>query len=149
MQSVEECNSMSISVVPSDDSSVDIARTRVLLVDDSAVARRQVREALASCNGMHVTEACEGQEALWKAKSGRFDLVITDVHMPTMDGLAFIRQVRLLPAYATVPILVLTSDLCRERLDEGRAAGATGWLIKPPRADALVMTVRRALFERR
>lgn len=139
---------MSLPVAPSDVPNVDASQTRVLLVDDSAVARRQVREALAGCAGMHVTEACEGQEALWKAKSGRFDLVITDVHMPTMDGLAFIRQVRRLPTYATVPILVLTSDLCRERLDEGRAAGATGWLIKPPRADALVMTVRRALFER-
>lgn len=95
------------------------------------------------------SEAADGQEALWKARHAPHDLVITDLHMPTMDGLELVRQLRKLPGYATVPVLVLTSDPSRERLKEGRQAGATGWLVKPPKPDALVMTVRHALFIRR
>lgn len=124
-------------------------RTRILLVDDSSTARHHVREALSATMATQFTEASEGREALWKAKSSRHDLVITDLHMPTMDGLAFVRQLRELPEYATVPILILTSDPTRERLKEGRKAGASGWLVKPTAPEALVTTVRHALFERR
>ena len=95
------------------------------------------------------SEAADGQEALWKARSTHHDLVITDLYMPTMNGLEFLRQLRALPGYATVPVLVLTSDPSAERLKEGRKAGASGWLVKPPKADALVMTVRHALLNRR
>lgn len=98
---------------------------------------------------IHFSEAGDGHEGLWKAKLAAHDLVITDLHMPTMDGLEFLRQLRKLPGYATVPVLVLTSDPSRERLRESRLAGATGWLIKPPKADALAMTVRHALLVRR
>jgi two-component system chemotaxis response regulator CheY len=98
---------------------------------------------------IHFTEAGDGQEALWKARLAPHDLVITDLHMPTMDGLEFLRQLRKLPGYATVPVLVLTSDPSRERLSESRQAGATGWLIKPLKPDALAMSVRHALLVRR
>jgi two-component system, chemotaxis family, chemotaxis protein CheY len=97
---------------------------------------------------VQLSEATDGQEALWKARIMPHDLVITDLHMPTMDGLELIRQLRKLPGYATTPILLVTSDLSRERIKEAHQAGASGWLIKPPRADALVMSVRRALFNR-
>ncbi|MEO8184662.1 MAG: response regulator [Deltaproteobacteria bacterium] len=124
-------------------------QTRILLVDDSTAARDHVREALSSTMSIHFSEAVDGREALWKARCTAHDLVITDLHMPTMDGLEFMRQLRKLPGYATVPILVLTADPSRERIKEGRQAGASGWLVKPPKPDALVMTVRHALFNRR
>lgn len=117
---------------------------RVLTVDDSAVARRQIRQALEAA-GLEVAEASEGIEALWKARQQHFDLVLTDIHMPTMDGLEFIRELRKNPAYERAPIYVLTSDGCRERLQEGKAAGATAWIIKPPNLPLLVDAVVKAL----
>jgi two-component system, chemotaxis family, chemotaxis protein CheY len=128
--------------------SVASTQARILLVDDSAAVRVQLHEILARTISAHFTLASEGQEALWKAKSERHDLVITDLHMPTMDGLVLIRELRKLPAYEKVPILILTSDPTPERVKAGREAGATGWLIKPPKPDALAMTVRHALFYR-
>lgn len=116
---------------------------RVLTVDDSAVARRQVREALQTA-GIDVCEAGEGVEALWRARQERFDLVLTDLHMPTMDGLQLIRELRKTPGYEQTPVYVLTSDGCRERLVEGRAAGATAWIVKPPNMPLLVDAVLKA-----
>lgn len=115
----------------------------VLAVDDSAVARRQLREALERA-GITVYEAAEGVEALWRARQQAFDLILTDVHMPTMDGLEFIRELRKSPGYSQTPVYVLTSDGCRERLAEGRAAGATAWIIKPPNMPLLVEAVLKA-----
>ncbi len=122
---------------------------RILIVDDSPTARDQVRNALSTTMTARFSEAADGQEALWKARATPHDLVITDLHMPKMDGLDLVRQLRKLPGYAKVPVLVLTSDPNAERIKEGRKAGSTGWLVKPTKADALVMTVRHALFSRR
>lgn len=122
--------------------------TRILLVDDSAVAREKVREILQKTLPAQFTHASDGQEALWKARAEQHDLVITDLHMPTMDGLTLVKELRKLRNYETVPVLILTADPTRERLREGREAGATGWIIKPPKPDALVMTVRHALLYR-
>jgi two-component system, chemotaxis family, chemotaxis protein CheY len=138
-----------LPVNPPTEPSASQTQTRILLVDDSTAAREHVRGALAKAMAIHFSEASDGQEALWKAKLTPHDLVITDMHMPTMDGLALMRQLRQLPGYATVPILVVSSDLSRERIKEGRQAGATGWLVKPPKPDALVLAVRHALVNRR
>ena len=113
---------------------------RVLTVDDSSVARRQVREALEAV-GISVSEAGEGVEALWRAREQRFDLVITDIHMPAMDGLEFIRELRKSSGYERTPVYVLTSDGSRDRLAEGRAAGATAWIVKPANMPLLVNAV--------
>lgn len=123
-------------------------RAHILVVDDSAAARAQFSKLLVAA-GMEVKEAGEGHEALRMVSATQFDLIVTDVHMPEMGGLALIREVRKLPNYASVPILVLTSDYSRERLKEGREVGASGWLIKPPQRDALVKTVRKALMQRK
>jgi two-component system chemotaxis response regulator CheY len=120
---------------------------RVLTVDDSSVARRQVRNALEAA-GISVSEAAEGVEALWRARQEKFDLVLTDIHMPAMDGLEFIRELRKSPGYEQTPVYVLTSDGSRERLAEGRAAGATAWLIKPPNLPLLVDAVLKATGKR-
>lgn len=120
---------------------------RVLVVDDSTPFRRQVAGALEA-SGLTVVEASEGYEALWRVRAeGVFDLILADIHMPNLDGLIFIREVRKLTDYADVPIFVLTSDGSRERREEGRLAGATAWLLKPPDLPALVNTVHAALLQ--
>jgi two-component system, chemotaxis family, chemotaxis protein CheY len=121
---------------------------RVLAVDDSSVARRQIKEALEAA-GVKVAEAAEGVEALWRAREQRFDLVITDIHMPAMDGLELIRELRKIPGYEHTPVYVLTSDGSRERLAEGRAAGATAWIVKPANMPLLVNAVVDAINKRR
>ena len=117
---------------------------RVLMVDDSSTSRRQLRLALEKA-GIVVAEASEGVEALWRARQQSYDLVLTDIHMPTMDGLEFIRHLRRLPGYSKVPVFVLTSDVSRTRFAEGREVGATAWLVKPPNLVSLVAAIRDAL----
>lgn len=120
---------------------------RVLVIDDSPQFRRQVCGALEA-SGLSVAEASEGYEALWRVRTeGVFDLIVADIHMPNLDGMVFIREVRRLPEYAEVPIFVLTADGSRERREEGRAAGATAWLLKPPDLPALVHSVHAALLQ--
>lgn len=123
------------------------ANARVLVVDDSSVARRQLREALEAV-GISVSEASEGVEALWRARQQPYDLIITDIHMPAMDGLQLLRELRKLPGNERTPVYVLTSDGSRERLAEGRAAGATAWIVKPANIPMLVKAVLNALGKR-
>jgi two-component system chemotaxis response regulator CheY len=123
------------------------ANARVLVVDDSSVARRQLREALEAV-GVSVSEASEGVEALWRARQQPYDLIITDIHMPAMDGLQLLRELRKLPGSEHTPVYVLTSDGSRERLAEGRAAGATAWIVKPANIPMLVKAVLNALGKR-
>jgi two-component system, chemotaxis family, chemotaxis protein CheY len=119
---------------------------RILLVDDSAPFRRQVGGALEA-SGLLIVEATEGFEAMWRARAdATFDLVLLDIHMPSLDGLTFIREVRKIPGYSEVPIIVVTSDGSRERRLEGRAAGATAWLLKPPDLPGLINAVHAALM---
>lgn len=120
---------------------------RVLVVDDSSVARRQVRQALEAV-GVNVSEASEGVEALWRARQQPYDLVITDIHMPAMDGLQLLRELRKCQGYERTPVFVLTSDGSRERLAEGRAAGATAWIVKPANIPLLVDAVMHAVGKR-
>ena len=120
---------------------------RVLIVDDSSVARRQVRQALEAV-GISVSEAGEGVEALWRARQQSYDLIITDIHMPAMDGLQLLRELRKCPGHERTPVYVLTSDGSRERLAEGRAAGATAWIVKPANIPKLVEAVLDAVGRR-
>jgi two-component system chemotaxis response regulator CheY len=125
-------------------STIPLTKSRVLVVDDSAASREVLCATLRQA-GFHPTEATEGSEALWRARSSMFDAVLTDIHMPTMDGLELIRELRRLPGYAKTPVFVLTSDVSRSRFAEGRELGATAWLVKPPNLLALVTAVREAL----
>ena len=101
---------------------------RILAVDDSAAMRQMVGITLTGA-GHEVQQAADGREALAIAERQRFDLVITDVNMPVMDGLTLVRHLRNLPSYRGVPLLVLTTEATTERKLEGKAAGATGWLV--------------------
>ncbi len=94
--------------------------------------------------GYGVLEACDGQEALALAKGqAAVDLVITDVNMPNMDGITLVRELRMLPHYRGVPLLVLTTEASTEKKMEGKAAGATGWVVKPFSPDRLLATIAR------
>lgn len=121
-----------------------LARTRILVVDDSSASREVLCSALTRA-GFLTTEATEGSEGLWRARTQNFEAILTDIHMPTMDGLEFIRQVRKLPGYSKTPVFVLTSDVSRARFAEGREVGATAWLVKPPNLVSLVAVIRDAL----
>jgi two-component system chemotaxis response regulator CheY len=114
------------------------------VVDDSS-ASREVLCATLKRAGFLTTEATEGSEALWRARTQNFEAILTDIHMPTMDGLEFIRQVRKLPGYSKTPVFVLTSDVSRARFAEGREVGATAWLVKPPNLVSLVAVIKDAL----
>ena len=116
----------------------------ILAVDDSASMRQMVAFTLKGA-GHTVTDAPDGKHALDIAKTATFDLVLTDVNMPVMDGLTLTRELRQLPNYRFTPILVLTTEAGPEKKQEGRAAGATGWLVKPFNPDQLLATVKKVL----
>lgn len=102
----------------------------ILAVDDSASMRKMVSFTLTGA-GYHVVEAVDGQDAFEKAQTHSIDLVLTDQNMPNMDGLTLIKSLRGLPAYRSVPILMLTTESSAEMKNKGREAGANGWLVKP------------------
>jgi two-component system chemotaxis response regulator CheY len=116
----------------------------ILTVDDSASIRQAIKIALSS-EGYGVTEAADGAQGLAKADSGAFDLIITDLNMPVMDGLTMIRQLRAKPAHAGVPILFLTTESDADIKAQAKAAGATGWLTKPFDPEQLVRVVKKVL----
>ncbi|QIR14666.1 response regulator [Shewanella aestuarii] len=102
----------------------------ILIVDDSASIRQMVEVTLKSAN-YQVTLASDGQEAFDLCKVKNFDFVLTDQNMPRMDGLTLIKSLRGLAAYRMKPIVVLTTEASDEMKARGKAAGATGWMVKP------------------
>jgi two-component system chemotaxis response regulator CheY len=102
----------------------------VLTVDDSPSLRQMVAFTLKGA-GYRVIEAADGREGLSKARSQAVQLVLTDQNMPNMDGLTLIRSLRALPDYGRVPIVMLTTESSEAMKNQGRAAGATGWMVKP------------------
>lgn len=118
--------------------------TRILAVDDSPSMRDMVRIALTSA-GFEVTSAVDGKEALQIARQSTFDLVLSDVNMPGMDGIELIRALRAESAYRHTPILMLTTEAGPDRKKEGKEAGATGWIVKPFDPALLVATMHRVL----
>lgn len=117
---------------------------KILAVDDSASMRQMVSFTLKGA-GYEVEQATDGVEALALAKSAQFDLVLSDVNMPNMDGLTLTKELRTLPAYKFTPILVLTTEAGSDKKQEGKSAGATGWIVKPFNPDQLLSTVKRVM----
>ena len=117
-------------------------KKKVLTVDDSRTMREMVAFTLRSA-GYEVFEASDGQQALSLMNTNRMDLVIADLNMPVMDGITLIRRLRALPAYRTIPILMLTTESDDKKKSEGRAAGATGWIVKPFNPDKLISVVQK------
>jgi len=116
----------------------------ILAVDDSASIRQMVSFTIKGA-GYDVVEANDGVEALSKAKSQKFDLVITDVNMPNMDGISLIKELRTLADYKFTPLLMLTTESGADKKSEGKTAGATGWIVKPFNPDQLLTTIKKVL----
>jgi two-component system chemotaxis response regulator CheY len=117
---------------------------KILTVDDSASIRLTTRVTLNNA-GYAVTEAVDGLDGLGKLQAGEYDLVITDLNMPNMDGLSMIRELRKLPAHTGVPVIFLTTESDGELKAQAKAAGATGWLTKPFDPESLVKVARKVL----
>lgn len=117
---------------------------RILTVDDSNSLRRMVAFTLQQA-GHEVTQAVDGSDGLQKAKDNAIDLALVDVNMPVMGGIALVRELRALADYRKTPILMLTTESSAEMKQEGKAAGATGWIIKPFSPDQLLQIVDKVL----
>ncbi|MDO7084964.1 response regulator [Pseudocolwellia sp. AS88] len=118
--------------------------TKILVVDDSNSIRDMVCFTLKSA-GYDTVEANDGQQGLNKAKMGSFDLVISDVNMPNMDGITLCSELRKLPSFKFTPILMLTTESSGDMKQRGKAAGATGWLVKPFNPEKLIATIKRVV----
>jgi two-component system chemotaxis response regulator CheY len=116
----------------------------ILAVDDSPSIRKMVQFILRQ-EGYDVVEAVDGQDGLEKAMARKADLVLTDQNMPRKDGISLIQALRALPQYRSVPILMLTTESGDEMKAKGRAAGATGWLVKPFDPNRLLDVVRKVI----
>jgi two-component system, chemotaxis family, chemotaxis protein CheY len=116
----------------------------ILAVDDSASMRQMVAFTLKGA-GYNVIEAADGQEALEKARAQQVDLVLTDQNMPRMDGITLVRQLRAMHTFAGTPMLILTTESSAEMKAKGKAAGATGWLVKPFDPAKLLDVVKRVI----
>lgn len=115
---------------------------RILTVDDSASVRQMVSFTLSKA-GYEVSEAVDGKDGIDKVGGGKFDLIITDLNMPNVDGIQFITSVRKTAGYAFVPILMLSTESQAEKKDAGRKAGATGWIVKPFNGEQLISVVQK------
>ena len=119
---------------------------KVMLVDDQNLVRKGVRSLLELSEEIEVVaEAPDGDAALEIARTRGFDLVITDVNMPNLDGITLIRELRALPTYKFIPLLMLTTESAQDKKQLGKEAGATGWIVKPFNPDELEATVERVL----
>ena len=117
---------------------------RILIVDDSVTMRQMVRMTL-SRTGHEVVEAVDGAKGLAKASSESFDLVLSDINMPIMNGLDLVRSLRKLPKYKFTPIVLVTTESQAQKKQEGKAAGATGWIVKPFEPEQLLAVVNKVL----
>lgn len=115
---------------------------KVLTVDDSKTMRDMVSFTLKGA-GFDVVEAEDGVDALSVLDKTSVDLIITDINMPNMDGVTLVKRVRGGGAHRSVPILVLTTEGSDQKKADGRAAGATGWIVKPFTPDKLVQVVNK------
>ena len=116
----------------------------ILAVDDSTSMRQMVSFTLKGA-GYDVVEASDGEQALAMARNKQVNLVLTDVDMPKMDGITVIRNLRTLPSYKFTPMLMLTTESAADKKQEGKAAGATGWIVKPFNPEQLLATIKKVL----
>ncbi len=117
---------------------------KILTVDDSISMRQMISFTLRE-SGYEVVEAIDGQDGIAKAEIQTFDLIFTDQNMPNIDGITLIQMLRNLPQHEKTPILMLTTEASDEMKKLGRAAGATGWLVKPFDPEKLLAVVKKVL----
>ena len=119
-----------------------MADKKILAVDDSLSIRKSLSFILGQ-EGYEVVEAEDGVDALEKVQADKFSLVITDINMPRMDGIELTKQIRQTQGYKFTPIIALTTENQQEKMEEGKAAGATGWIVKPFTSEKLLSVVKK------
>jgi two-component system, chemotaxis family, chemotaxis protein CheY len=117
----------------------------ILIVDDSASVRQVVGIALRGA-GYEVIEGCDGQDALKRLTGQKVHLMISDVNMPNMDGISFVKAVKQLPAYRFTPIVMLTTESQEGKKKEGQEAGAKAWVVKPFKPEHLLGVVQKLVL---
>ncbi len=116
----------------------------IMTVDDSASIRQMVNFTLKDA-GYYVIEAMDGKDALSKLNGASIHMLISDVNMPNMDGIELVRQLRAMPDYRFIPIIMLTTESQDAKKQEGKQAGATGWIVKPFKPEQLMSVVKKVL----
>ncbi|MGE3773349.1 MAG: response regulator [Gammaproteobacteria bacterium] len=117
----------------------------ILVVDDSASLRQVVSIALKG-GGYDVIEACDGKDALGKLNGRKVNLIISDVNMPVMDGITFVKEVKQLPTHKFTPIIMLTTESQEAKKQEGQAAGAKAWVVKPFKPEQMLAAVSKLVL---
>ena len=117
----------------------------IMIIDDSASLRQVVGIALKSV-GYNVVQAENGRDALEKLANAAPKLIISDVNMPIMDGIAFVKELKSLPEYKFTPVIMLTTEAGEEKRMEGQMAGAKAWLIKPFRPEVAIKAVQKLIL---
>lgn len=117
---------------------------RILVVDDSPTMRNLVKQSLQD-NGFEISSAQDGKKALSEVKSNDFNLIITDINMPNMNGIDLIKECRDLPNHKNTPILIITTEGNEKTRSEGKDAGANGWIVKPFSPEVLVRAVAKLI----
>ncbi|AEE15556.1 response regulator [Treponema brennaborense] len=121
-----------------------MASKKILAVDDSVSIRKSISFILSQ-EGYEVVEAEDGADGLVRAKADKFGLIITDINMPNMDGIQLIKELRQTVEYKFTPIIVLTTENQDSKMQEGKAAGATGWIVKPFASEKLIAVVKKII----
>ena len=121
-----------------------MASRKILTVDDSVSIRKSIAFILGQEN-YEVVEAENGADGLEKAAQDKFGLIITDINMPIMDGIQFIKEIRKTQEHKFTPIIILTTENQESKMQEGKTAGATGWIVKPFSSDKLIAVVKKII----
>jgi two-component system, chemotaxis family, chemotaxis protein CheY len=116
----------------------------IMTVDDSTSVRQMVSFTLKEA-GYDVVEACDGKDALNKISNASLNMVVTDLNMPNMDGIELIKNIRSNSKYRFIPIIMLTTESQDSKKMEGKAAGATGWIVKPFKPDQLLAVIKKVM----
>lgn len=117
----------------------------ILIVDDSFSLRHTLAIALKGA-GYDVVEASDGMDGLAKLDGRKFNLIISDVNMPNLDGIGFVKQAKALPNYRFTPVIMLTTEGSQDKIAEGKAAGARAWVVKPFQPPALLDAVAKLVL---
>ena len=117
----------------------------ILIVDDSASLRQVVAIALTGA-GYDVIEGCDGKDALTKLNGQKIHLIISDVNMPNMDGISFVKAAKQLPAYKFTPVIMLTTEAGDAMKSQGQAAGAKAWVVKPFQPAQMLSAVAKLIL---
>ncbi len=117
----------------------------IMVVDDSASLRQVVSIALKGA-GFDVIEGCDGKDALSKINGQKIHLIISDVNMPNMDGITFVKEVKKMAGYKFTPIIMLTTESQEAKKQEGQAAGAKAWVVKPFQPAQMLAAVSKLIL---